>query len=82
METKEIYLDNAATTRVCTEAADMAYRLMTADYGNPSSAHKKGREARALLDQSRKMLAEAIGCQSGEVFFTSCGSESDNWALL
>ena len=60
----------------------MAYRVMVADYGNPSSAHKKGREARALLDQSRKMLAEAIGCQSGEVFFTSCGSESDNWALL
>ena len=82
MEFKEIYLDNAATTRVCTQAADVAYRLMTADYGNPGSVHKKGREARAQLDESRKTLADVLGCQPGEVYFTSCGSESDNWALL
>lgn len=82
MDIKEIYLDNAATTQVCKEAADAAYAVMTADYGNPSSAHKKGREARAILDQSRKTLADTLNCQPGEVFFTSCGSESDNWALL
>ena len=82
MEIKEIYLDNAATTRVCPEAAEAAFRVMTADYGNPGSTHKKGREARGELDQCRKTLAEAMSCQPGEVFFTSCGTESDNWALL
>ena len=58
MEIREIYLDNAATTQVCKEAADKAYEVMTAGYGNPSSAHRKGREAKVLLDSSRKMLAE------------------------
>lgn len=78
----EIYLDNAATTRVCPEAAELAYRVMTEDYGNPSSAHAKGRAARALLDAARQNVAAALGCAPGEVVFTSCGSESDNWALL
>ena len=56
----EIYLDNAATTRVCPEAADAAYKVMTEVYGNPGSTHKLGREARAVLDDSRKKLAAAL----------------------
>ena len=77
------YLDNAATTRVCPEAADAAYQAMTEIYGNPSSTHAKGREARKLLDQSRQAVADALGAKSAsEVVFTSCGSESDNWAVL
>lgn len=77
----EIYLDNAATTRVCTEAADLAYRVMTECYGNPSSTHTKGREAKAYLDTARSQIAAALGCTAQEVYFTSCGSESDVWAI-
>ncbi len=78
----EHYLDNSATTRVCPEAAEAALRAMTEVYGNPSSTHTLGREAKKLLDQSRKQIADALGCQPKELVFTSCGSESDNWAIL
>lgn len=77
----EIYLDNAATTRVCTEAADIAYKVMTDCYGNPSSTHTKGRDAKAYLDTARAQIASALGCSPSEVYFTSCGSESDVWAI-
>lgn len=77
----EIYLDNAATTRVCAEAADIAYKLMTKCYGNPSSTHTKGREAKTYLDTARSQIANALGCLPSEVYFTSCGSESDVWAI-
>ena len=78
----EHYLDNSATTRVCPEAAQAALAAMTECYGNPSSTHTKGREAKKLLDQSRAQVAALLGCQPKELAFTSCGSESDNWALL
>ena len=77
----EVYLDNAATTRVCPEAADIAYKVMTECYGNPSSTHTKGREAKAYLDNARSQIAAALGCAAAEVYFTSCGSESDVWAI-
>ena len=78
----EHYLDNSATTRVCPEAAQAALTAMTQVYGNPSSTHTLGREARKLLDKSRKQVSAALGCAPGELVFTSCGSESDNWAIL
>ena len=78
----EVYLDNAATTRVCPEAAGIAYKTMLETYGNPSSTHTKGREAKAVLDNARKQLAAALDCAPGEVYFTSCGSEGDNWAII
>lgn len=81
MEKPEIYLDNAATTRVCSEAADIAYKVMTDCYGNPSSTHTKGRDAKAYLDTARAQIASALGCSASEVYFTSCGSESDVWAI-
>ena len=81
MEKPEVYLDNAATTRVCAEAADIAYKVMTECYGNPSSTHTKGREAKAYLDTARSQIAAALGCSISEVYFTSCGSESDVWAI-
>ncbi len=80
--TNEIYLDNAATTRVCEEAAQAALEAMVQNYGNPSSTHTKGRQAKTLLDASREAVASALGCRPTELVFTSCGSESDNWALL
>jgi cysteine desulfurase len=76
------YLDNSATTRVCPEAAEAALHAMTVCFGNPSSTHTVGREAKKLLDSSRASVAKALGCQPAELVFTSCGSESDNWALL
>ena len=78
----EHYLDNSATTRVCPEAAEAALDAMLNTYGNPSSTYTKGREAKKLLDRSRKSVAAALGCDPTELVFTSCGSESDNWALL
>jgi len=79
----EHYLDNAATTKVCPEAAEAALSAMTETYGNPSSTHTRGREARKLLTESRQAVADALGAKSSsEVVFTSCGSESDNWAIL
>lgn len=78
----EHYLDNSATTKVCQAAAEAAVQAMTEIYGNPSSTHTKGREAKQLLDRSRKQIAQALGCTPQELVFTSCGSESDNWAIL
>jgi cysteine desulfurase len=76
------YLDNSATTRVCPEAAQAALSAMTECFGNPSSTYTLGREAKKLLDKSRKQVSDALGCAPGELVFTSCGSESDNWAIL
>lgn len=75
------YLDNAATTQVCPESAAAAMKMMTEVYGNPSSTHTPGREAKAVLDASRASVAKALGGKAEEIFFTSCGSESDNWAI-
>ena len=76
------YLDNAATTRVCPEAAQAAQKVMTEIYGNPSSTYALGRKARSVLDTSRAVIAGALGCSPSELYFTSCGSESDNWAVI
>ena len=77
----EAYFDNAATTRVCPEAIRIMNTVMEEDYGNPSSTHRKGREARQILDRARRQVAEAAGAEAEEIFFTSGGSESDNWAI-
>lgn len=77
-----VYLDNAATTMVCREAADIALMVMTENYGNPSSTHAMGRSAKKTLDAARQQVAAALGARPEEIFFTSCGSEGDNWALL
>ena len=76
------YLDNSATTQVCPEAAQAALSAMTENFGNPSSTHTVGRDAKKQLDCSRASVASSLGCTPGELIFTSCGSESDNWALL
>ena len=76
-----IYLDNAATTRVCPEAAQAALTAMTEGYGNPSSRYPLGHQAAQRLEEDRADVAKAMGCQSDEVVFTSCGTEGDNWAI-
>lgn len=77
-----VYFDNAATTRVCPEAIREMDKLMSAEYGNPSSTHLPGRQAKARLDTARERVAKALGADSGEIFFTSGGTEADNWAVL
>ncbi|MCD8145634.1 MAG: cysteine desulfurase [Oscillospiraceae bacterium] len=76
-----IYFDHAATTPVRPEAAQAAYEAMVNGYGNPSSRYPLGKQAAQQREQDRKTLAKALGCQPGELFFTSCGTESDNWAI-
>ena len=75
------YFDNAATTPVRPEAAQAALEAMTQGWGNPSSRHGLGQQAAAALKGWREELAAALGCQSSEVTFLSCGTEGDNWAV-
>lgn len=75
------YLDYAATTPVPEEVAQVMLAVLTQNFGNPSSQYKLGREAKKLVDDSRAMLAKALGCNPEQVFFTSCGTEGDNWAI-
>ena len=77
-----IYLDNAATTRPCGAAVQAITRTLTQDWGNPSAVHRFGITAARLLQQSRKSVAQALGAQPDRVFFTSCGTEADNWAIF
>ena len=76
-----IYLDNAATTRVCPEAAQAALEVMTEAFGNPSSGYAFGAQAAERLSADRAAVADALGCLPEELVFTSCGTEADNWAL-
>lgn len=76
------YLDHSATTAVLPEAAQAAAEMMCACFGNPSSQHKMGIDAAARLKAARETLSRAVGCAPGELFFTSCGTESTNTALF
>ena len=76
-----IYMDNAATTRVTEPVLEAMMPCLTAVYGNPSSVHAYGREARRLLDEARTKVATALNAQPHEIYFTGCGTESDNWAV-
>lgn len=78
----EAYLDNSATTRCYKEAAEKMYRVMTEEYGNPSSLHHKGIEAEQVLREAKKILAHNLKVQEKELYFTSGGTESDNLALI
>lgn len=76
-----IYFDHAATTRVLPEAAQAAVEVMTEGYGNPSSLYHLGAQAAKRVAQDRALVAQALGCKADEVYFTSCGTEGDNWAI-
>ena len=76
-----IYMDNAATTRVSKPVLEAMLPYMTEVYGNPSSIHSFGREARKALDRAREQVANALGADPQEIYFTGCGTESDNWAI-
>jgi cysteine desulfurase len=77
-----IYLDHAATTPVRPEVVEAMQPFFGPRFGNPSSLHRWGREARAALDEARERLASTLGAHPDELCFTSCGTEADNMALL
>ena len=76
-----IYFDNSATTKMYPEVLDTYRKVNEQFFGNPSSLHRLGNEADALLQQSRKQIAQLLGVHPDEIFFTSGGTESDNWAI-
>src|ERR1700760_1177280 len=76
-----VYFDNAATTPLDPEVLKVMYAVMESNYGNPSSIHGHGREARTLIERSRKTIANLLGTSPSEIFFTSSGTEADNTAI-
>lgn len=77
-----IYADNAATTKMSRKSIDAMLPYMESDYGNPSSLHSAGQKAKEALEGAREQIAACLGCSPKEIYFTSCGSESDNQAII
>ncbi|WP_374550096.1 cysteine desulfurase family protein [Flavobacterium sp.] len=78
---KDIYLDNAATTSLRKEVIDEMIHVMNSEFGNPSSTHSIGRSARAVIENSRKLIAKILNVSSTEIVFTSSATEATNWIL-
>ena len=78
---KFVYADNAATTAPSPEVLSAMSEAFLSAWGNPSSQHSKGYEAKALVDTARADIARVLGCTPNEIYFTSGGTESDNWAI-
>lgn len=79
---RRVYLDHAATSPIHPDVAENMMKIMTENFGNPSSIHSFGRDARRILDESRRSLANSIGAKPGEIIFTSGGTEADNLAII
>lgn len=75
------YFDNSATTRIKEEILTEMFPFLSREYGNPSSLYSIGRKSKRAIEETRKRVASLINCNSEEIYFTSCGSESDNTAL-
>ncbi len=78
---KKVYLDNASTTAIRPEVIQEMTKIMVEDYGNPSSTHSFGRNAKNVLELSRKSIAKKLNVTAQEIIFTSCGTEANNWIL-
>jgi len=76
-----IYFDNAATTPLDIEVLEAMTEVMKTTFGNPSSTHSYGREARTIIEEARKTISKLLNCSPGELFFTSGGTEADNMAI-
>ena len=81
MENRKVYLDNAATTRVRPEVLEAMLPWFTENFGNASSVHSYGRTAQRAVDEAREKVAKALGATASEIYFTSGGTEADNWAI-
>ncbi|MDO4619723.1 MAG: cysteine desulfurase family protein [Lachnospiraceae bacterium] len=79
---KEIYLDNAATTRLLPEVLEAMRPYLEEEYGNPSAIYRSAARSRAAVDRAREQVAALIGAKASEIYFTSGGTEADNWALI
>ena len=77
-----IYLDNSATTKPCQEAVEAIINALTEGWGNPSSLYQFGIDAATALRSARSKVAAALGAETDRVFFTSGGTEADNWAIF
>lgn len=78
---KKVYLDNASTTALRPEVIQEMTKVLTEEYGNPSSTHSLGRSAKNILELSRKSIAKNLNATAQEIIFTSCGTEANNWIL-
>jgi cysteine desulfurase len=78
---KKVYLDNASTTQLRPEVVQEMTKVLSEDYGNPSSTHSLGRNAKSILELSRKSIAKQLNSSAPEIIFTSCGTEANNWIL-
>jgi cysteine desulfurase len=78
---KKVYLDNASTTQIRSEVVQEMTKVLLEDYGNPSSTHSLGRNAKSILELSRKSIAKQLNASASEIIFTSCGTEANNWIL-
>ena len=78
---RKIYLDNASTTALRPEVIQEMTRVLTEDFGNPSSTHSFGRSAKVVLESARKSIAKQLNATASEIIFTSCGTEANNWIL-
>jgi cysteine desulfurase len=78
---KKVYLDNASTTSVHPEVILQMTKILNEDYGNPSSTHSLGRNAKSIIELSRKSIAKHINASAQEIIFTSCGTEANNWVM-
>ena len=81
MENKRIYVDHSATTHVKKEVLDAMLPYFAENFGNPSSVYSEGRETKKAISLARQQVADAIGAEASEIYFTGSGSESDNWAI-
>jgi len=81
MNNKKIYLDHAATTSVDKDVLQRMFPWFSENYGNPSSIYSLGSKSKKVIEDSRDVVAKILNCKSSEIYFTSCGTESDNWAL-
>lgn len=78
---KKVYLDNASTTAIRPEVIQEMTKVLTEDFGNPSSTHSFGRSAKVLIESARKSIAKQINGTASEIIYTSCGTEANNWIL-
>jgi len=81
IENRTIYMDNSATTPVRKEVVEEMLPYLTENFGNPSSIYELGKTSKHAVEKARKRVADAIGAEENEIYFTSGGTESDNWAV-
>ena len=78
----KIYFDNAATTQIDLKVIEQMKSVMSDNFGNPNSTHSYGRSSRTLIEKARKTIANQFNASTSEIYFTSCGTESDNMVLI